>query len=78
MKKLIKMIMCLSLLLCTACSSATVNEDTTAKEDEPLYYSDEIKIVTKDLSSIEELKNSVLAVQETFDKEYSDYVIEQL
>ena len=78
MKKLIKMIMCLSLLLCTACSSATVNEDTTAKEDEPLYYSDEIKIVTKDLSSIEELKNSVLAVQETFDKEYSYYVIEHL
>ncbi len=78
MKKLIKMIMCLSLLLCTACSSATSDKDTTVDEDQPLYYSDEIKIIAKDLTSIEDLKDSILAVQETFDKEYSDYVIEQL
>ena len=74
MKKIITLLTCLALLLCTSCSKGS-DEPTV---DEPLYYSDEIRIVTKNLSSIEDLSGKVLAVQESFDKEYSDYVIEQL
>ena len=74
MKKIITLLTCLALLLCTSCSKGS-DEPTV---EEPLYYSDEIRIVTKNLSSIEDLSGKVLAVQESFDKEYSDYVIEQL
>ncbi len=79
MKKIIKVLLCITLLLCTACSKSESNnsEDDTAKE-EPLYYSEDIRIVTKDLDDVSELANKVLAVQDSFDKEYSDYVIEQL
>lgn len=77
MKKLSKILICLLLLLCVVgCSSN--GENNTVEEKEPLYYSDDIRIVTKDLTSIEELSGKVLAVQDSFDKEYSDYVIEQL
>lgn len=72
MKKIIITLLCL--LLCCGCGPEAEPEP----EPEPLYYSDEIRIVTKKLNSVEELSEKVLAVQETFDKEYSDYVIEQL
>ena len=74
MKKIITLLTCLALLLCTSCSKGSDNPTV----EEPLYYSDEIRIVTKNLNSIEDLSGKVLAVQESFDKEYSDYVIEQL
>lgn len=77
MKKLLKVCMCVLLLLCTACSNSS-NDGEAVEEKEPLYYSDDIRIVTKNVKSLEDLSNSVLAVQESFDKEYSDYVIEQL
>ncbi|MBR3227427.1 MAG: LCP family protein [Erysipelotrichaceae bacterium] len=73
MKKIISLLLCLLILLCTGCGASQEE-----KEPEPLRVSDEIRIVTKDLESVEELTDKVLAVQETFDKEYSDYVIEQL
>ncbi|MBR2578074.1 MAG: hypothetical protein IKE38_03990, partial [Erysipelotrichaceae bacterium] len=71
MKRIINMLLCAFLLLCSGCSGKE-------KEPEPLYVSDEIRIVTKDLGSVEELSGKVLAVQESFDKEYSDFVIGML
>lgn len=72
MKKVIAVLLCLAICLCTGC----------AKEEEeiqePLYYSEDIRIITKNLNSVEELSDKVLCVEETFDKEYSDYVIETL
>ena len=73
MKKIIITLLCL--LLCCGCGPKEVEPEI---EPEPLYVSDPIKIITKDLNSVEELSDKVLAVQESFDKEYSDYVIEQL
>ena len=74
MKKFLKVLLCLSLLACSACSSGKEKSN----EKEVLYYSADIRIVTKDLKSTSELTDKVLAVQSSFDKEYSDYVIEQL
>ncbi len=77
MKKIIKVLLCISLLLaCFGCSNNGNSEDTTKQE--PLYYSDDIRIITRDLNEVSELADKVLAVQKSFDKEYSDYVIEQL
>lgn len=73
MKKII-ILLCLALLL-TSCGKKQEEEEVVI---EPLYYSDEIRIVTKDLESVEQLTDKVLAVQGSFDKEYSQYVIEQL
>ena len=70
MKKIITIFVCMVLLICSSCSKSD--------DKKPLYYSDEIRIVTKNLNSTEDLKDKVLAVQDSFDKEYSDYVIEQL
>ena len=65
--------MCIILLCaCVGCS------EKKEEEPEPLYVSDEIRIVTRDLTSVEELTDKILAVQESFDKEYSDFVIETL
>lgn len=76
MKKVIKILVCLLLLSCiTACSNSNANDSST---QEPLYYSEDIRIITKNLTSLEELSSKVLAVQDSFDKEYSEYVIEQL
>ena len=78
MKKIIKLLLCISLLLlCVGCSNNNSSDDDTSKQ-EPLYYSDDIRIISKDVKDVSELANKVLAVQKSFDKEYSDYVIEQL
>ncbi len=78
MKKIIKLLLCISLLLlCVGCSSNNSSDDDTSKQ-EPLYYSDDIRIISKDVKDVSELANKVLAVQKSFDKEYSDYVIDQL
>lgn len=73
MKKLFIALLCL--LLCCGCGP---KEPEPEPEPQPLYVSDPIKIVTKNLNSVEELSDKVLAVQDSFDKEYSDYVIKQL
>ena len=71
MKRIISVFMCIILLCaCVGCS------EKKEEEPEPLYVSDEIRIVTRDLTSVEELTDKILAVQESFDKEYSDFVIE--
>jgi len=75
MKKLLTTLLVTLLLVCTGCSN---NKELEVKETEALYYSGDIRIVTKDLNSIEDLSNKVLAIQDSFDKEYSDYVLEQL
>ena len=75
MKKIIMILMCALLLLCTGCGSKGKDNN---EEETPGGKYKEIRIVSKDLTSIEELSGKVLAVQESFDKEYSDYVIEQL
>lgn len=75
MRKLIIYLLCL--LVLTSCSSPVEPEP----EPEPIYYSRPIYVMTKKsggLSSLDELKNGVLAVQTGFDREYSDYVLEQL
>ncbi|MBR0462488.1 MAG: LCP family protein [Erysipelotrichaceae bacterium] len=73
MKRIISVFMCIILLCaCVGCS------EKKEEEPEPLYVSDEIRIVTRDLTSVEELTDKILAVQESFDKEYSDFVIETL
>lgn len=72
MKK-ISLFICILLLL-TSCAKEVPSEEVI----EPLYYSDEIRIITKDLETIQDLKDNVLAVQKSFDKEYADYVIEEL
>lgn len=77
MKKIGVLFVCLLLILTSACSKKE-EESKEEKEPEALYYSPEIRIVTKDLSDVNELGEKVLAVQESFDKEYSDYVIEKL
>lgn len=76
MKKIISLLLCLSMLLCvTGCGSSDSSSETS---DDVLYYSKDIRIVTEKLNSVEDLKDKVLAVQDSFDKEYSDYVIEEL
>lgn len=75
MKKIINALLCACLLLCAGCSKG---EDQSSNEPEVLYYSDDIKILSDKLTSVEQLSDKVLAVQDSFDKEYSDYVIEQL
>ena len=72
MKKIRILFVCLLLVLSSACSKKEEEVDT------PLYYSPEIRIVTKDLNEISELNDKILAVQKSFDLEYSDYVIEKL
>ncbi len=72
MKKIRILFVCLLLVLSSACSKKEEEVDT------PLYYSPEIRIVTKDLNEISELNDKILAVQKSFDLEYSEYVIEKL
>jgi len=71
-KRLLSMFVILLMMICVGC------ENDVVVEPEPLYLSGPIRIITKDLNSLEDLKTGVLAVQKSFDKEYSDYVIEQL
>lgn len=82
MKKIINLLLCILLLLCAGCSSksddTTVDNNENTDTNEPLYYSDDIRIVSKDLTSLEELSGKVLGVQDSFDKEYSDYAIAQI
>lgn len=75
MKKTIITFLCLLLILCTGCQK---KEEVIEEIKEPLYYSKDIRIITKDLNSVEELADKVLCVHESFDKEYSDYVLEVL
>ena len=76
MKKLIKVLLCVFMLLCAGCSS---QEEVTVEEvPDTTVYSKDIKVISKDLKSLEELSGKTIAVQETFDKEYSDYAIEKL
>ena len=72
MKKIRILFVCLLLVLSSACSKKEEEVDT------PLYYSPEIRIVTKDLNEVSELNDKILAVQKSFDLEYSEYVIEKL
>ena len=72
MKRIIIFLLCLVLCLCTGC------QKEIEEVKEPLYYSEDIRIITKDLNNVEELSDKILCVHDTFDKEYSDYVIEEL
>lgn len=80
MRKLLVSLLCL--LLLASCSAPKEEEIVEPEpEPEPLYYSDPIYIMTKKsggLTSVEDLKNGVLAIQTGFDKEYSNYVLDQL
>ena len=73
MKKIIITLLSMILIVCTGCQKEIVEE-----VKEPLYFSEDIRIVSKNLNSIEDLAGKVLCVHDTFDKEYSDYVIEKL
>lgn len=79
MKKILTILFACLLLVCAGCSK---NETVVIEEEEipePLYYSEDIRLIsTKDIATIEDLTGKVIGVEMTFDKEYSDYVIEQL
>ncbi|MDO4500867.1 MAG: LCP family protein [Erysipelotrichaceae bacterium] len=78
MKKLLILMMSVLLLCCTGCSKKE-EEVIVEPEPEPLYYSMDINVITtKDINSVEELAGKKIAVEMTFDKEYSEYAIEQL
>lgn len=72
MKKIISAFLCLLIVLCSGC------QKEAEEVKEPLYFSEDIRIISKNLNSVEELAGKVLCVHDTFDKEYSDYVIEKL
>lgn len=72
MKKIFILLISCLMLLC-AC---TPKQEEEVKE--PLFYSKDIRIVTKDLQSVQDLVDKKLAVHESFDREYSEYVLEQL
>lgn len=81
MKKLF--IVLLSLLMLTSCAGNTSEAEEVVQEPEPepLYYSAPIYIMTKKssgISSVEDLNGKTLGIFNNFDKEYSDYVLEQL
>lgn len=75
MKKIICVFLCLLIVLCSGCQK---KEEIVEEAQEPLYFSEDIRIITKNLNSVEELQDKILCVEKTFDKEYSEYVIEQL
>ena len=75
MKRIIAVLLCLAICLCTGCQK---QEEIVEEVKEPLYFSEDIRIISKNLNSVEELQDKVLCVEDTFDKEYSDYVIEEL
>lgn len=79
MKKFL--IVLLSLLIFTSCSTPNEEVEVLEPEQEPLYYSVPIHIMTKKssgITTVEELNGKTLGIQTNFDKEYSDYVLEQL
>lgn len=81
MKKFL--IVLLSLLMLVSCSSPSeqVEEVVPEPEVQPLYYSDPIYIMTKKnsgIASVDDLNGKTLGIFTNFDKEYSDYVLEQL
>ena len=79
MKKLL--IILLSLLMLTGCAGSNATIEEPEPEPEPIGYSDPIYIVTTKSSSIntiEDLADKKLAIQTNYDKEKSDFVVDEL